>query len=196
MITGNNFNNNNATEEYRQAIIKDIKSGKLKKASILYYEEKGYATHATALDYLINEYDWNQPVQAAITTTAEVVSQSPKEILVKYTPKGKEEQVYAVRGSKIINKDGKEVFKENGVDRYKIFANVAVLQKRAVVVTYDNTKYVVNEKQQILSGKTGKLMQWDANNGNRIAILKLASDKFAMNNPTGLPSIDRTSETC
>ena len=39
-------------------------------------------------------------------------------------------------------------------------------------------------------------MQWDANNGNRIAILKLASDKFAMNNPEGLPSIDRTSETC
>lgn len=121
---------------------------------------------------------------------------TPKEILVRYTPKGKEEQVYAVRGSKIINKDGKEVFKENGVDRYKIFANVAVLQKRAVVVTYDNTKYVVNEKQQILSGKTGKLMQWNSNNGNRIAILKLASDKFAMNNPEGLPSIDRTSETC
>jgi hypothetical protein len=196
MITGNNFNNNNATEEYRQAIIKDIKSGKLKKASILYYEEKGYATHATALDYLINEYDWNQPVQASVTTTAEVVSQSPKEILVKYTPKGKEEQVYAVRGSKIINKDGKEVFKENGVDRYKIFANVAVLQKRAVVVTYDNTKYVVNEKQQILSGKTGKIMQWDANNGNRIAILKLASDKFAMNSPEGLPSTDRSNKNC
>jgi hypothetical protein len=196
MITGNNFNNNNATEEYRQAIIKDIKSGKLKKASILYYEEKGYATHATALDYLINEYDWNQPVQASVTTTAEVLSQSPKEILVKYTPKGQDEQVYAVRGSKIINKDGIEVFKENGVDRYKIFANVAVLQKRAVVVTYDNTKYVVNDKQQILNGKTGKIMRWDANNGNTIAILKLASDKFAMNNPTGLPSIDRTSETC
>lgn len=128
--------------------------------------------------------------------TPDIVSQSPKEILVKYTPKGKEEQVYAVRGNKIFNKDGKEVFKENGVDRYKIFANLAVLQKRAVVVTYDGTKYVVNDKQQILSGKTGKIMQWDANNGNRVAILKLASDKFAMNNPEGLPSIDRTSETC
>jgi hypothetical protein len=196
MITGNNFNNNNATEEYRQAIIKDIKSGKLKKASILYYEEKGYATHATALDYLINEYDWNQPVQASVTTTAEVLSQSPKEILVKYTPKGQDEQVYAVRGSKIINKNGIEVFKENGVDRYKIFANIAVLQKRAVVVTYDNTKYVVNEKQQILNGKTGKIMRWDANNGNTIAILKLASDKFAMNSPEGLPSTDRSNKNC
>jgi hypothetical protein len=147
----------------------------------------------TYVDVLYEEEVFAEDVTKPLT---EIVSQSPKEILVRYTPKGKEEQIYAVRGSKIINKDGKEVFKENGVDRYKIFANVAVLQKRAVVVTYDNTKYVVNEKQQILSDKTGKLMQWDSNNGNRIAILKLASDKFAMNNPEGLPSIDRTSETC
>ena len=60
MITGDNQGNNNATEEYRQAIIKDIKSGKLKGSSILYYEEKHYATHATALDYLINKYEWNK----------------------------------------------------------------------------------------------------------------------------------------
>jgi ribA/ribD-fused uncharacterized protein len=59
MITGNNQGNQNATEEYRQAIINDIKSGRLKNSSILYYEEKGYATHATALDYLINKYDWS-----------------------------------------------------------------------------------------------------------------------------------------
>lgn len=141
-------------------------------------------------------YEEEAPAEEITKPSTEVLSQSPKEILVRYTPKGKEEQVYAIRGTKVFNKDGKEVFKENGVDRYKIFANVAVLQKRAVVVTYDNAKYVVNEKEQILSGKTGKLMQWDTNNGNRIAILKLASDKFAMNNPEGLPSIDRTSETC
>lgn len=58
MITGNNMGNSNATEEYRQAIIGDILSGKLKGSTILYYEEKGYATHATALDYLINKYNW------------------------------------------------------------------------------------------------------------------------------------------
>ena len=68
MITGNNFGNSNATEEYRQAIIKDIKSGKLKNGSILYYQEKGYATHATALDYLINQYDWSQPTTQSSTT--------------------------------------------------------------------------------------------------------------------------------
>ena len=68
MITGNNFGNSNATEEYRQAIIKDIKSGKLKNGSILYYQEKGYATHATALDYLINQYDWSQPTTQSSTS--------------------------------------------------------------------------------------------------------------------------------
>ena len=74
MITGNNFGNINASEEYRQAIIKDIKSGKLKKASILYYEEKGYATHATALDYLINKYDWNKEQPTEIKPKIEVVN--------------------------------------------------------------------------------------------------------------------------
>jgi hypothetical protein len=129
-------------------------------------------------------------------STAEVMSETPKETLVRYTPKGKEEQVYAIRGSNIFNKDGKEVFKENGVDRNKIFANLDVQQKRAVVVEYDGTKYIVNNNDKILSGKTGKIMQWDANNGNRIAILKLASDKFAMNSPEGLPSTDRSDKNC
>jgi len=149
---------------------------------------------STKKTYLDVEYDEN--IENSNIENVEVMSNTPKEILVRYTPKGKEEQIYAVRGSKVFNKDGKEVFKENGVDRNKIFANLAVLQKRGVVVEYDNTKYVVNDKQQILSGVTGKIMQWNENNGNRIAILKLASDKFAMNNPEGLPSIDRSPEDC
>ena len=61
MTTGENLGNANATEEYRQAIINDIALGKIKDSSILYYQEKGYATHATALDYLINQYDWSTP---------------------------------------------------------------------------------------------------------------------------------------
>ena len=59
LLTGNNFGNNDATVEYRMAILEDIKNGKLKNRSIIYYAEKGYATHATVLDYLINEYQWN-----------------------------------------------------------------------------------------------------------------------------------------
>lgn len=60
MITGDNMGNEQATPEYREAIINDIKNGKLKNRNIIYYQEKGYATHATALDYLINQYDWNK----------------------------------------------------------------------------------------------------------------------------------------
>ena len=187
-------NHQDVKPQQREWILDQINQGKLDGATLLYAgksEARGQGMHPTALAEVVEQLRTAKP-----TTTAEVVLQSPTETFITYTPKGKEEQVYIVRGSKIFNKDNKEVFKENGVDRNKIFANVAVKQKRGVVVTYDNTKYVVNEKQQILSGKTGKIMQWDANNGNRIAILKLASDKFAMNNPTGLPSIDRTSETC
>lgn len=61
MITGDNMGITEATPEYRQAIINDIKNGKLKRRPIIYYQEKGYATHATALDYLINKYNWEQP---------------------------------------------------------------------------------------------------------------------------------------
>ena len=64
MITGDNMGIATATPEYRQAIIDDIKSGKIKNSPILYYQEKGYATHATAIDYLINKYDWNDQTVA------------------------------------------------------------------------------------------------------------------------------------
>lgn len=64
MITGDNMGIATATPEYRQAIIDDIKSGKIKNSPILYYQEKDYATHATAIDYLINKYDWNDQTVA------------------------------------------------------------------------------------------------------------------------------------
>jgi hypothetical protein len=63
MITGDNMGIDEATEEYRQTIINNIKSGELKGRPIIYYQEKGYATHATALDYLINKHDWNKSSQ-------------------------------------------------------------------------------------------------------------------------------------
>ena len=75
MTTGDAMGNTEATPEYRKAIIDNIKSGELKGRPIIYYQEKGYATHATALDYLINKYDWNQQsVSTQPTSTIEVVS--------------------------------------------------------------------------------------------------------------------------
>ncbi len=46
-------------EVQREWILKQLKSGELKNKPILYYKELGEPSHATALDYLINKYDWN-----------------------------------------------------------------------------------------------------------------------------------------
>jgi len=44
----------------RKAFILDVlKSGKLKGRQLQYYAKLGEPSHATALDYLINKYDWN-----------------------------------------------------------------------------------------------------------------------------------------
>ena len=82
MITGDNMGVAEATPEYRQAIIDDIKNGKLKGRPIIYYEEKGYATHATALDYLINKYDWNATPKITTPNPVQTVSK-PGPVAVK-----------------------------------------------------------------------------------------------------------------
>jgi len=43
----------------RAALLKKLRSGELKGKDILYYRELGEPSHATALDYLINKYNWN-----------------------------------------------------------------------------------------------------------------------------------------
>jgi hypothetical protein len=114
--------------------------------------------------------------EEAKTPTAEPVKK--QSITVPYTPKGKEMQVYTVIGSQIFNKDNQEVFKEDSVDRNKIFANVAIKTGRAVVVPHKGVDYIVNTKNQVISSVTGKIMQWDENNGNLRAILAEATKKF------------------
>ena len=109
------------------------------------------------------------------------VIQDPKEYTIKYIPKGKTEQEYTIRGNKIYNKHGEEVFKENSVDRNKIFAKLALSQKRAVVVSHKDKKYIVNSRNDILSVTSGKIMQWEDDNGDRKNIIALAQDKFITN---------------
>ena len=48
-------------QDYRQAIINKIPE--LKNSPIYYYKELGQPSHATALDYLINKYDWNKQIK-------------------------------------------------------------------------------------------------------------------------------------
>lgn len=111
-------------------------------------------------------------------------NETTRETTVEYTPIGKSRQTYTIRGNKIFNKEGKEVFKTDSVDRNRIFANLAVQQGRAVVVSHKNKEYVVNNRNQIISVTTGKMMQWDEKNGDRNAIIKAAQEKFNRNKPS------------
>ena len=103
---------------------------------------------------------------------------------ITYTPTGKQTQTYTIKGSQIFNKEGKEVFKDDSVDRNKIFANLAIQQHRAVVVNYRGTDYVVNNRGQIISTISGKIMKWGNENGDRKAILDLAEPKLEAFNPS------------
>jgi hypothetical protein len=108
---------------------------------------------------------------------------------VTYKPTGKEKQTYTVSNNQIFNKNGVEVFKEASSDRNKIFANFAVKQGRAVIVeykTYTNkegvdvpAKYVVNNKDVIISVRTGDIMKWPETNGDRKTVLVLAKTAFS-----------------
>ena len=52
----------NSNEGRAEWIREQLKSGKLKGKPILYYKELGEPSHATALDYLINTYNWNTQI--------------------------------------------------------------------------------------------------------------------------------------
>jgi hypothetical protein len=68
-------------DERREWIVEELKSGVHKGKSILYYAELGQPSHATALDYLINEYDWSEqivPTEAEEVFTKSELSGMPK----------------------------------------------------------------------------------------------------------------------
>jgi len=109
------------------------------------------------------------------------VTEQPSFRTITYTPTGKPKQEYTIDGDRILNKKGIEVFKSMSKDRLKIFANLAIKEGRAKVVTYRGNSYVVNDKNQIMSVRTGLEMKWEENNGNRIAVLNLAQDPQSMN---------------
>ena len=119
---------------------------------------------------------FGKPVAVNKVTTPTVDLSKGKTIT--YTPIGKSEQTYTVIGKDIYNKKGQRVFGTAGKDRNRIFANLAVKEGRAVVVIWKDRKYVVNDKDQIISS-TGDLMKWDDNNGDRKGILQEAINKRA-----------------
>jgi hypothetical protein len=82
-----NHNDKNEQERYANSVLYDmyerkkwilaqLKSGNLKGKPIVYYKELGEPSHATALDYLINKYDWNtQPTTNTTTQLSEYESE-------------------------------------------------------------------------------------------------------------------------
>ena len=111
---------------------------------------------------------------------------------VTYNLPGQAKQTYTIIGNHIYNKNGVEVFPEDSKHRRKIFANLAVQQGRAVVVEYKDKKYVVNNKNQIISVTTGDIMKWQDNDGNRKEILRLAQVAFEEKQNTGEKLKDNT----
>lgn len=113
---------------------------------------------------------------------------SVTDIITKSTPTGVEYKIlfknkpYTIQKQsddnyKILDENGKEPFAKDSLPWNKVFANLAVLQGRAVVVTHKDRKYVVNNKGKIISVATGKLV-WKEENETRKAILKVAEEKF------------------
>lgn len=69
----------NSQDERAEWIREQLKSGDLKGKPILYYRDLGESSHATALDYLINKYDWNNTeVQQPVKT------EEPKSVINIY----------------------------------------------------------------------------------------------------------------
>lgn len=105
---------------------------------------------------------------------------APKTRTVKYTPKGQTEQTYTIIGTKIFNKEGNEVYSdENSGHRKLIFVELALQEKRAVKVEYKNVTYVVNDRNQIFSTSSNKIVYENENDGNRRVILERAKEEFA-----------------
>jgi hypothetical protein len=74
----------NSNESRAKWIREQLNSGELKDEQILYYTELNEPSHATALDYLINKYDWSKPASVDDTsnvqgTQSEVVSDISQE---------------------------------------------------------------------------------------------------------------------
>jgi len=67
----------NSQDERASWIREQLKSGELKGLSILYYKELNEPSHATALDYLINKYDWNN-IQEQVQQNKPIIEEKKK----------------------------------------------------------------------------------------------------------------------
>lgn len=136
-------------------------------------EQQSLSEVIPMLKEVLNDYNKNKQVEVNI----------PQDKTVTYTPIGKTQQTYTIVGGKIFNKNGVEVFKEDSRDRNKIFANLAIKEKRAVIVTWKDNKYIVNNNNKIISVKTGDMMKWGPENGDYKGVIAEANKLFKSQQP-------------
>jgi alkylated DNA repair dioxygenase AlkB len=122
----------NVKPERRKWILDILKSGQLKNRPIQYYAELKEPSHTTALDYLINKYDWNKQSESQTTETRELIyKDKDKRILVEYPTEIKVPEInYVFNTNKLLEilkvfsveddgtaEDGRE-FDEEILDEY------------------------------------------------------------------------------
>lgn len=137
------------------------------------YQVKGSSLNEEST---INEGE-NKTIET-VWDSADKIAEPTGRRQISYTPQGKERQTYTVEDGHIYNKEGKEVFAGDSVDRNKILANLAVQEKRAVVVEHKGKQYVVDNHRNITSVTSGKVMKWGEENGDRKTILNEARGEF------------------
>ena len=138
---------------------------------------------------LPKEFEMRDDIAKGVNQSNPLTPPSTSTRSIDYTPKGKEKQTYTIEGARVLDSKGNEAFEPGSIDYNKIFANLAVKEGRAVVVDYRGIKYVVNNKGQIISGSTGKVMQWGERNGDRQAVLTLANQaRTQVNAPMSDPN--------
>lgn len=136
-------------------------------------------TYDKPLDFLPDKKSLIQDVETKRNKDGKSFLYTPYS--VTYNLPGQKQQTYTIIGSNIYNKEGKVVYPDDSNHRRRIFANLAVQQGRAVVVTYRDRQYVVNNKDVIMSASgnnPGKIMQWGEDNGDRKEILRLSQTAF------------------
>jgi ribA/ribD-fused uncharacterized protein len=97
----------NSKEERAKWVREQLKSGILKGKPIVYYKELGEPSHATALDYLINKYDWNKNINTEVNNSK---ADSFKKInIYAGTNENAELSNFAIRPFKIVGETYKTV---------------------------------------------------------------------------------------
>ena len=139
--------------------------------------EKNTSTSTKEEETLAGKKIFNQPIKKS---TPEKVEKDPT-VSIK-NEKGVA-QVYTIReGSKIYNKNGKQVFADsNGKTKStkltrKIFANLAIQENRAEVVAYQEKKYIVNNKDQILDIESVEIVNDKLEEADKVAIISLTKE--------------------